>query len=75
VHTRTSLSILAHTAYVGKQFATLRAQLALKGYGLSRTDGADGPVFFYVGRWDMVRELRDLAAVARFLDQVGGAHA
>jgi hypothetical protein len=75
VRTRTSPPILAQTAYVGKRFATLRAQLALKGYCLSRTDGDDGPVYFHVSRWDMVRELRDLAAVARFLDQVGGAHA
>ena len=56
-----------------KTFLTLRARLALKGYGLSRTHAGDGPVWFYVNRWGMVRELRDLAAVAQFLDQVGGA--
>ena len=55
-------------------FLPLRALLALKGYSLSRTHSDDGPVCFYVNRWGMVRELRDLAAVARFLDQVGGAH-
>lgn len=58
-----------------KAFLTLRALLALKGYSLHRTAADDGPVCFYVTRWGMARELRDLAAVARFLDQVGGAHA
>jgi hypothetical protein len=58
-----------------KAFLTLRALLALKGHVLSRTHGDDGPVCFYVTRWGMVRELRDLAEVARFLDHVGGAHA
>lgn len=58
-----------------KRFAMLRAHLALKGYSLHRTATGDGPVCFYVTRWGMARELRDLAAVARFLDQVGGAHA
>ena len=58
-----------------KLFFTLRAHLALKGYGVSRTQGGDGPVCFHVSRWGMTRELRDLAAVARFLEQVGGAHA
>ncbi len=59
----------------GKAFATLRAELALRGYTLSRSSAADGPATFYVGRWGMVRELRDLPAVAALLDQVGGAHA
>jgi hypothetical protein len=60
---------------VVKQFFTLRAQLALNGYCLSRTDGGDGPVSFHVSRCDTVRQLRDLAAVEGFLDQVGAAHA
>jgi hypothetical protein len=59
----------------GKRFATLRAHLALKGYSLHRTAAGDGPVYFYVTRLGKAREPRDLAAVARFLDQVGGAHA
>ena len=57
----------------GKRFATLRAHLALRGYTLTRTAPEDGPVRFYVARWAMVRELRDLDAVARFLEHVGGA--
>jgi hypothetical protein len=59
----------------GKRFTTLRAHLALRGYSLHRTAADDGPVCFYVTRWDMARELRDLATVARFLEQVGDAHA
>jgi hypothetical protein len=59
----------------GKRFATLRAHLALKGYSLHRTAAGDGPVRFYVTRWGKARELRDLAAVTRFLAQVGGVHA
>jgi len=58
----------------GKRFATLRAHLALRGYSLHRTAADDGPVCFYVTRWGIARELRDLAAVARFLEQVGVAH-
>lgn len=52
-----------------KAFATLRARLALAGYSLNRSDVADGPRAFYVGRWGMVRELPDLAAVCTFADQ------
>ena len=73
--TETQCPIFKQPADDGKRFATLRANLALKGYSLSRTAASDGPVCFYVNRWNMARELRDLAAVARFLDQVGGAHA
>ena len=59
----------------GKRFATLRAHLALKGYCLHRTEANDGPVRFFVARWGMVRELRDLPAVAQFLRRVGGTYA
>lgn len=59
----------------GKRFATLRALLALKSHVLSRTHADDGPARFYVNCWGMARELRNLAAVARLLDQLGGAHA
>ena len=59
----------------GKFLATLRSQLALKGYSLSRSHGDDGPVCFYVSRWDLVRELRDIAAVRAFAEQVGASNA
>lgn len=58
-----------------KEFLALRALLALKGHSLSRTHGDDGPVRFYVTRWGLVRELRDLAAVRAFAEQVGAPHA
>ena len=58
-----------------KAFLTLRALLALKGHVLSRTHGDDGPVRFYVTRWGLVRELRDIAAVRAFAEQVGATHA
>lgn len=55
----------------GKRFATLRARLALAGWALTRTSAADGPVAFFATRWNMPRELADLAAVERFADLVG----
>ena len=75
VQTETQCLVFEQPTDDGKWFASLRAPLALKGYGLSRTAASDGPVCFYVTRWGMARELRDLVAVARFLDQLGGAHA
>ena len=55
-----------------KAFLALQALLALKGYSLSRTAAIDGPVH-YVIRWDLVRKPCDIAAVAGFVRQVGGA--
>lgn len=57
----------------GKLFATLQAELALRGFTLRAGNAADGTVRFYVGRWNLTRELPDLAAVATFLEQIGGA--
>ena len=59
----------------GKKISTLRARMALKGYCRHRPAAGGGSVRFYVDRWDMTRELRDLSNVARFLDRVGGEHA
>jgi hypothetical protein len=73
--TETQCLIFEQSTDDGKRLATLRAHLALKGYSLHRTAAGDGPVCFYVTRWGLVRELCDLAAVAQFLEQVGGAHA
>ena len=58
-----------------KAFFTLRAVLALKGHALSRTHGDDGPARFYVTRWGLVHELRDIATVRAFADQLGATHA
>lgn len=57
-----------------KAFQSLRASLALEGHALSRTDRSDGPCSYFVTRWGMVRELRDLHAVRRFAAQVGASH-
>lgn len=54
-----------------KAFQTLRARLARAGQTLSRTHDDDGPVRFYVTRWNLIRELRDLDEVRRFAAQVG----
>lgn len=55
------------------RFATLRARLMLAGWTLTRSDASDGPVIFYACRWNMPRELADLAAVEAFADRVVGA--
>lgn len=65
----------ASGANADKVFLTLRTLLALKGHVLSRTQGDDGPVRFYITRWGLVRELRDIAAVRAFAEQVGATHA
>lgn len=53
-------------------FETLRARLALAGHTLSRTEATDGSCSYFVSRWGMVRELRDLQAVEAFAKQAGG---
>ena len=75
VQTETQCLIFKQRDDDGKRFATMRALLALKGYSLSRTHGDDGPVCFYVTRWGLVRELRDIAAVRAFAELVGATHA
>lgn len=54
-----------------KQFATLRARLALAGHVLSRSNPTDGEIRYFSSPWGMTREFRDLDAVAAFLDQIG----
>ena len=56
-----------------KRFATLRARLALAGWLLIRTDPGDGAPSYFATRWNMPRELADLAAVEAFADRVGAA--
>lgn len=55
-----------------ERYATLHARLALAGWALTRTEaGADAPPRFHASRWNMARELADLAAVEQFADRVG----
>ena len=56
-----------------KRFATLRARLAMAGWRLIRTDPSDGAPIYFATRWNMPRELVDLAAVEAFADRVGAA--
>jgi hypothetical protein len=54
-----------------KRFATFRARLALAGWALIRTEASDGARLYFATRWNMPRELADLAAVEAFADRVG----
>jgi hypothetical protein len=55
----------------GRHPAPLQVRAALLGITLHRLD--DGR--WHAGRWNLSRELRDLAAVAQVLEPVGGSHA
>lgn len=57
-----------------KVFATLRAQFALRGQGLHRTDPGNCLVTYGTERWGLVRYLPTLHDAALFLAQIGGAH-
>ena len=75
VQTETQCLIFKQTTDDGKRFAMRRVHLVQKGYSLHRTVASDGPVCLFGTRWGLPRELRDLTAVARYLDQAGGAYA
>lgn len=62
------LEDLAIVPQDAKRYATLAARLALRGFGLHRT--ADGVLL--ISRWSSTTEVPDLAAVERFLANVGG---
>mgnify|MGYP001486976017 CR=1 FL=1 len=55
-----------------KLFATLCAQLALRGHQLLRVDRRPKPDTFIVTAWGHSREFRTLDQVAAFLEIVGG---
>ncbi|HXE23001.1 MAG TPA: hypothetical protein VN617_11810 [Rhodoferax sp.] len=57
-----------------KSFATLRAQYAMRGHSLHRTDPSDGAVTYWAERWGLVRYLPTLHDAALFLTQIGGGH-
>jgi hypothetical protein len=58
-----------------KAFATLREQLAAKGYCLTRAYADDGAVRYFVGRWGLCRELASVEAVRAFARQAGAGDA
>ena len=72
---RDDFATYAAVAEGDKAFTTLRATLALHGFELHIVGDGEGGAAYMVHRWNQSRTLPDLAAVARFLDQVGGAHA
>ena len=65
-----SCRIFGQFADDGKQFATLRAELAILG-GFTLLELADGS--FLVTRWNCCGPLADMRAVAAFVRLVGGA--
>lgn len=54
-----------------KEFSTLRAMLAMRGFELHTLSEADGGTAYLVRRWSMTRELPDLPAVAAFAERAG----
>lgn len=56
-----------------KEFSRLRAQFALAGHQLHRSNPTDGAVQFYATRWGLSRSLATLEDAERFLQQIGGA--
>jgi len=51
---------------------TLRSNVALIGYTLSRTTTIDGGVIYLASKWGMFRELKGLEAVAALFALIGG---
>jgi len=54
-----------------KTWATLAARAAMHGWSLWRSDAADGPLRWFLGRHGLVRLCADAAEVDRLLDEVG----
>lgn len=67
VQTETQYFIFEQPTDEGKCFATVAAHLALAGFQLHATVSGS----YIVTRWNLARELRDVAAVQAFAQQVG----
>jgi hypothetical protein len=68
----TDVSILNTTYDERKLFNTLRAQAALRGHIIHRTDPQDGPVTYWAGKWGQVRQFANVEALEKFVQQIGG---
>ena len=68
--TNNSTSILPVTHNADKQFKTLQAQAALAGHRLQRHSNV-----FLISRWGHAKQFDSLAAVAAWIDRVGGVPA
>lgn len=64
---------MTHTTDDQKQFAALRAQLAMQDHTLHRTSPDDGRVVYYAERWGLMRYVPTLSDVERILIHIGGA--
>ena len=53
-----------------KRFATLRAELALKGFAAFEGQDDAGRPLFIVSKWAMTRQLQGLPELERFVAQV-----
>jgi hypothetical protein len=58
-----------------KRLATAKARAAMVSACLYATENDRGQTVYIVTRWHLTRELPDLDAVDRWLDQVEGRHA
>lgn len=50
-----------------KEFATMRAQAAIRGYVLHRSESTDGPVVYFVERHGQLHYKPSMAALRAFL--------
>ena len=64
---------MTDTTELDKQFATLRAQFAMKGHAFHCTSPTDEAVSYYAERWGLVHRLPTLDDARQFLAQIGGA--
>lgn len=53
-----------------KLFHSLRAEFALHGHELHRTDPTDGPVTYFSRHWERVRSLHTIAGARWLLERI-----
>ena len=64
-------TIRAEVEQRDKQIANLKARAAIAGYVLQVVTAGNGGSAFMIQKFGLVRELHDVAAVERFLQQAG----
>jgi hypothetical protein len=55
-----------------KEFVTMRAQVAIRGYVLHRSEATDGPVVFFAERNGQLHYQPTVAALRAFVRQIMG---
>lgn len=58
-----------------KEFATLQATAALRGFRLDRIEADDGGVAYVITRWALTKQINSLDELRAFVEQIGGTHA